>query len=243
MNTSTKIIATLVLISALSIISLNNVFALDYFQKTTINKDKSGTIEIRYSALNSELNGADVYQTLPFKEDKIRAAYTSANNKVQSVNINTKDKDKVSIFAIIKFDYIGKIITAPAFSKIKVTYYENGDNISFMYELPKNDQAPQDISPVYTFILPAKEITKTSGTIKDNSVVYGLKPEKLKSGVTLFANFVVSDKNTAANNNSNKPGETKKEEKEKGSCGLFGIELPLVIGLGYAFSRKFRKKS
>ncbi len=224
--------------------TFGNVFALDYFQKTTINPNKSGTIEIRYSAKTSDLGGADVYKTLPFTEAKIRAAFSSENNIIQNVNINNKDKEQTSVLVKIKFTYFGKINSAPAFSNIKLTYFESGDSTSMIYQLPPDNNVPNDLNAVYTFELPAKEITRTSGSIKNNSVVYGLKPEKVKSGISLFANFKQSDKTIASENSgSNNSGSEKTEKKEEGSCGLFGMELPIILGLGYAFSRKFKKKN
>lgn len=248
MVTVSKKYTFLLIILAMTLMSVNQVFALDYFQKTTINANKTGTIEIRYSANSSDIGGSDVYKTLPFTENKIKAAFSSENNKIQSVNVNTKNENKVSVLVIIKFAYFGKINTASAFSNVKLTYFEKGDDISMIYELPANNQFPNDFNAVYTFILPAKEITKSSGTIKDNTIVYGLKPEKLKSGISLFANFVNSGKNLTADNNekssnnSSGKNDEKKTEKDEGSCGLFGIELPLILGLGYVFSRKYKKR-
>ncbi|HRJ98415.1 MAG TPA: hypothetical protein PL089_02220 [Ignavibacteria bacterium] len=243
MRKSTKNFSAFIIISIISFITYGNVFALDYFQKITINPNKSGIIEIRYSAKTSDLGGADVYKTLPFTEAKIRAAFASENNIVQSVNVNNKDKEQTSVLVRIKFTYFGKINTAPAFSNIKLTYYESGDSTSMIYQLPPDNNVPNDLNAVYTFELPAKEITRSSGTVKDNSVVYGLKPEKVKSGISLYANFKQTDKTIASDNSgNNKSGSEKKEDKEEGSCGLFGIELPIILGLGYAFSRKFKKK-
>lgn len=242
MNTLSKNLSLFALILTITFISFSNSFALDYYQKTTINSNKTGTISIRYSASTSELNGADVYYNLPFKEDKIRAAFSSGNNIIKSIGVNTKVKDKIAVIVEINFTYIGKIVTAPYFSKVKVTYYESADSTVFMYQLPKEDNPPANFNPVYTFDLPAKEILKTSGTIKGNSVVYGLKPDFLKRGVTLFVKFNQTEKTSAAEDNKTNDKKSDKGEKEEGSCGLFGIELPLIIGLGYAFNRKFKKR-
>ena len=242
MDKLTKNVFKIVIILGISFNFFNTALALDYFQKTTIDNNKTGTIRIQYSAKNSELNGADVFKTLPFKEDKIRTAFGSDNNKIQSVTINPNKDGNTNVLVVLKFKYIGKLNTAPYFSNVKLTYFVSGDSTSFIYELPKNDTYPAGLNPVYTFELPTEKIMKTSGTIKDNSVVYGLTTEKLKNGVTLFATFKNSDKKIASNDKENKKSGDDKKEKEEGSCGLFGIELPLILGLGYAFNRKFKKK-
>lgn len=228
------------IIFGISIFSFSNSYALDYTQKTTINNNKSGTIRIQYSANNSEIKGADVFMSLPFKEDKIKAAFSSDNNVIQSVSVNPNKDGKTNVLVVMNFKYIGKLNTSSFFSNVNITYFVSGDSTTFIYELPKNGQIPSDFTPVYTFELPTKEIVKSSGTIKGNSIEYGLVSEKVKNGIKLFAIFINSNEQLT----SDKKTDDKKsnEDKEEGSCGLFGIELPIILGLGYAFSRKFKKK-
>ena len=241
MNSLTKKTILFTIIFWVIIFSFSNSFALDYSQKTTINNDKTGTIRIQYSANNSEIKGAEVYMSLPFKEDKIKAAFSSDNNKVQSVTVNPNKDGKTNVSVVITFKYIGKLNTSSFFSNVKITYFVSGDSTTFIYELPKNEQIPSDFIPVYVFELPSKEIIKSSGTIKGNSVQYGLVSEKVKNGIKMFATFLNSNEQVASDNKTD--GKKSSDDKEEGSCGLFGIELPIILGIGYAFSRKFRKEN
>lgn len=221
-------------------LTFDNSFALDYFQKTTIKSNRTGIIRIQYSADNSELKGQDTYMTLPFKDEKIKAAFSSENNKLQSVSINPNKDGKTIVIVEIQFNYIGKINSAQFFSKDIVTYFVSEDSTSFIYNIQKNDQFPENLNPVYTFELPSKEIIRSNGVIKGNSITFGLKSDKVKPGISLFAVFKNSD-DVMESNDVSKENKKKESGKEEGSCGLFGIELPLLLGLGYAFNKKLKR--
>lgn len=215
-----------------------NSFALTWFQKTTINKDQSGTMTISYSTSNSELKGAEIFKSLPFTEDKIRETFSSGNNKIKSINVNNKKPDSTSVTVLISFQNINKLNTSPGFSKLKTTWYKNGDSTVFMYQTDKNAEFADNVAASCIFELPTKEILRSSGTKKgDNAISLQIKPENFKNGYTVFAVF----KNLEGGQEKNST--TGKDEKESGkSCGLFGIEMPFIFSLGMLLIRRRIKK-
>lgn len=216
----------------------SNSFALSWFQKTSIENNKSGTITISYSASNSELKGADFFKSLPFSEEKIKSTYSSDNNKIQNIVLNKKRQDSTFVNVILSFKDINKINTASGFSKVKVTWYKNADSTVFMYKVDQNEEFANNVIASCLFELPTNEIIRSSGIKKgDNAFSLQIKPESFKNGYNVFAVF----KNSADNQDNKQT--TGKDEKESGKgCGLFGVEMPFIFGMGLLFIRRRLKK-
>ncbi|MFZ1320192.1 MAG: hypothetical protein WAT71_01415 [Ignavibacteria bacterium] len=217
--------------------SISDSLALSWFQKTTIKSDRSGTITLSYSAADSDLKGADTYKSLPFTEDKIRVVYSSDNNKVENVKV-TKKNDTSFVSIVLSFKNIINLNSSQGFSKVKPTWYKNGDSTVFMYKVEGSEDFAGNLNASCTFELPTTEIMRSNGFKSgDNKFSLQLKPENFKNGYNIFAVF----KNSA--DTPEEKTSTGKEEKEsEGSCGLFGFEMPFIIGLGMLFMRRRFKK-
>lgn len=218
--------------------SYSNVFALFWYQSTSINNDKSGTIKIFYKTANSELKEAYINNFFPFSEEKIKEIFSSDNNIIQNIVVNKKKEDSTFVSITLSFKNINKINTASAFSNVKTTWYKNGDSTVFMYNVDKNDELPDNINASCTFELPTNEIMRSSGTKKgDNIFSLPIKSSNFKTG---WAAFSVFKNSTDSPNNETTTG---KDEKESGDgCGLFGIEMPLILGLGMLLIKRRYKK-
>lgn len=228
---------TIISIFLLLGISFSNSFALSWFQKTSINNDRSGTITISYSISNSDLKGAEIYKSLPFTEDKIKSIYSSDNNKVSNFKINKKN-DSTTVNIVLSIKNIVNLKSAPGFSNINVTWYKNGDSTVFMYKADGNSEFADNVLASCTYELPTNEILRSSGIKKgDNSFSLQIKPENFKNGYTIFAVF----KNIAGDTKSETTTGNDKEG-ESGGCGLFGIEMPLIFGFGMLLLRRRIKK-
>jgi len=228
----------LIAFTFLLLFSFSNVFALSWFQLTSIKNDKSGSITVSYSIANSVLNGADIFKTLPFSEEKIRTVFSSDNNKIQNIVLNKKRPDSTFVNIVLTFKDINKINTAPGFSDVKITWYKNTDSTVFMYEVARNEEFPSNVNASYKFELPTTEIKRSSGIkVGENSFSSQIKPENFKNGYTLFASF-----KNSADTPENKTTAGKDEKESEGSCGLFGFEMPFIIGFGMLFMRRRFKK-
>ncbi|MEO8664084.1 MAG: hypothetical protein ABI462_01195 [Ignavibacteria bacterium] len=220
----------------------SNASALNWFQKTSINNDRSGKLKLTYWTASSELKNVDTYKSLPFTEDKIRSFFSSENNTIESVSIGKNNPDTTYINIFINFKDIQKINSAAGFSRIKVTWYKNSDSTVFLYQLNKDEQLSDDISASYTFILPTNAVIRTAGAkTNDSTVSMGLKPDTFKNGTTLFAVF--KNVNTNSGPVSSQSDSTKKQNEGAGSedprkkCGPFGFELPLIFAFGLFLMR------
>lgn len=236
MHSNKSIIKIFVIIFILSF-SFANVFALSWSQKTTINNNRGGKINLTYWTATSDLKDG-FYKSLPFTEDKIKSVFSSANNTVESVNIK-KFSDSTLVNIAIGFKDIQKINTASGFSNAKVTWFKGEDSITFMYKLDKITDFSSASKISYVFVLPAKEIFRTSGVKdKDNSVVYGLNSERMANGAEFFVIF-----NSTDDSSGKQTSDSGNKESGKG-CGLFGIELPLIFfsGLFMMFASRKNKK-
>jgi len=232
-----KLAITIFSLLFIFVISISDSLALSWFQKTTINNDRSGTITLSYSAANSDLKGADIYSSLPFTEDKIRAVFTSDNNKVVNLKV-TKKNDSSFVSVVLSFKNIINLKSSQGFSKIITTWYKNGDSTVFMYEVGGNEEFVDNINASCTFELPTNEITRTNGIKKnDNAFSLQIKPGNFKTGYKIFAVF-----KNSADTPEDKTTAGKDEKESEGSCGLFGFEMPFIIGFGMLFMRRRFKK-
>ena len=92
------------------------------------------------------------------------------------------------------------------------------------------------------------EIKSTTGVLKDNQANWYVLASKMNPGGAYFLATIKSDGTTKNPFGTSKESgdkktttETKTEENKPSGCGLFGLELPIIISLGFAFS-KFAKR-
>lgn len=216
------------------------IYALNLYQVTTINNDGSGKIKLSYWDSKSKIKDAPLYNSLPFTEDKIRQIFASDNNNVANISVSKTNPETIYVNVEIAFKDIQKINTAQGFSKIKTTWYITADSTTLMYQFDKNEEFANITSAIYSFELPTKEILRSSGSKKnDNFFSVKVDPESFLKGTTVFAVFKNSTGNSASDQtnekeNKNQVVENDKKETKKG-CGIFSVELPIVIGVGLWF--------
>ena len=93
------------------------------------------------------------------------------------------------------------------------------------------------------------EIKSTTGVLKGNQANWYVMADKMNPGGAYFLATIKSDGTTknpfGASKESadkKKSTETTTEEKKPGGCGLFGMELPLIIFLGFAFTNLSKRR-
>jgi len=232
-----KLVLTIISLIIFFGFSISDSLALSWFQKTIIKSDRSGTITLSYSAADSDLKGADTYKSLPFTEDKIRSIYSSENNTVVNVKV-TKKNDTSFVSVVLSFKNIVNLNSSQGFSKVKPTWYKNGDSTVFMYKVEGSEDFAGNINASCIFELPTNEITRLNGIKKNNNAFsLQIQPESLKKGYVIFAVF-----KNSADTPEDKTTAGKDEKESEGSCGLFGFEMPFIIGFGMLFMRRRFKK-
>lgn len=184
-------------------------------QKTIINNDGSGTIKLDYWAKMKNLTSSTELGAFSFKEDGAKKNYTSSNSEVTSVKVedNLSDSTKHVVMEI-KFKDFNNLGSAKGFEKTKTSWKDGKDGKDFMFTLLQDTtnsgtMGSSDYKLTYEFEFPS-EVLNTNGRKDGKSVKWEKSVADLKKDIEMTA--------------------TIKSEGKK--CGLFGIEMPLVFGLG-----------
>jgi len=196
---------------------------INYEQKTVLNSDGSGTMKIHYWAKSNNIMGDEI-SGFGFTEDKAREKFSSSNTQVSDVKIEEKKEDSTKhVYLDLKFKDINKLTDAKGFSKIKASWQKGKEGMEFIYTLLKDTAnsgfGMKDYKLIYEFEFP-NEILSSNGKIEGKKVTWNKTLADLNQDVELKA--VV------------------KSEKK---CGIFGIELPIIIlaGLIIRYRLRYRK--
>ncbi|MBK9332326.1 MAG: hypothetical protein IPM96_08025 [Ignavibacteria bacterium] len=205
----------LIILNFLFFLTTSEVIALNWYQETTINNDRSGLIKITYWDAKLKIKESEIYQSLPFTEDKIRSFYSSDNNSIENIKINKNNSETTYVNVTIAFKDLLKINTAEGFLKIKPTWYISADSTVFLYKFDKNEEFKNLSSCIFTFELPTIEILRFSGIkTKDNSFSVKVDAESFSTGTTVFAVFKNSD-DISASDGKNKDENINLKMKKK----------------------------
>ena len=196
-------------------------------QKTTLKQDGSGSMKVHYWTKMSNVKSSTELGNFSFDKDKAKTNYTSSNTEVGDVKIEDKLEDSTKHVTLdLKFKNINDISSAKAFEKVKASWKEGKDGMDFTYTLLKDtsnagNMGASDTKLDYEFDFPA-EVLRTNGTKDQQKVKWNKTLADLKNDIDMTA--------------------TVKNEGKK--CGLFGMELPLIMlaGLAVMSIRVGRKK-
>ena len=134
---------------------------------------------------------------------------------MKKVKVEEKLDDSTKHVTVeLSFKNINVISSAKAFEKIKASWKEGKEGMDFSYFVPKDtsnagNMGASDIVLNYEFEFPA-EVLKTNGRKDGQKIIYEKKLSDLKNDLEMTA--------------------TVKSEGKK--CGLFGMELPLLVLAG-----------
>ncbi|MEO6584222.1 MAG: hypothetical protein ABIO05_07845 [Ferruginibacter sp.] len=203
---------------------------LNVRQKTVINEDGSGTINLHYWTRSmGNIPYGDEIDGYSFIESEVKKKYESPNTQITSFKKFDDIKDTTNHYDLtIGFKDINKLTDASGFSRIKISYLKSNDGYDFKYFIPKDTSLRQeyikdDHTLEYTFVFP-KEVKSTNGVIEDS------KDHNTVKWVIPVREHKVKDFELTAS-----------VKDKSGICGLFGIELPFILFAGLVFNR-FRKR-
>lgn len=194
-------------------------------QKTKLNEDGSGTMNIHYWTKTSNIIGEEL-AGFGFTEDKVNVNYASSNTEVSEVKIEKNLEDTTTHVTLnLKFTNINKITDAKAFSKVKTTWEKHQEGMLFQYILIKdtsnaNKFGMSDYKLLFEFEFP-NDIVRTNGRMEDNKAYWEKTIADLNKDVEMTA--IV-------------------KEGGKG-CGLFGIELPMILLTGLFLVSVIKKRT
>ncbi|MCB0725724.1 MAG: hypothetical protein KDC73_13605 [Ignavibacteriae bacterium] len=194
-------------------------------QDTKLNADGSGTINLHYWTKMSNVSSSDEIGGFAFSEDKAKSNYTSSNSEVKSVNISDDLEDSTKHVKLeITFKDINALPSAKGFEKVTTSWKEGSDGMDFNYTLKQDtsnakNMGASDTKLTYKFEFPG-EVISTNGRKDGQTVEWDKTLADLKEDVEMTATV----------------------KKEGGKCGLFGLELPVLVMAGMIFLYGYRRK-
>ncbi|MBK8554193.1 MAG: hypothetical protein IPL53_25355 [Ignavibacteria bacterium] len=199
---------------------------LNVEQKTKINEDLSGTIHLHYWIKSMYVNIGDVEMGddiggFSFVASEIKKKYSSPFSEVSLPRRYEIEKDSTTHIEVdITFKDFNKLTEASGFSKLQMSYVKGKDGMDFRYFIPKDTNIALTYTKdwhtlEYTFEFPG-EVIATNGTIENGS----------KEKNTAKWLYKVSD------HAQNDLEFTATVKDKSGICGMFGIELPVILLFG-----------
>lgn len=246
MNLRSFILALIMLLLGNQYLSAGTIY-----ETITLNDNGSGTIKLNYNNVGSVLKeNKFVLGNLPFSDKIAEGFFNSKYSTVKKAKLDfDAGQDKYFMTIELEFTDINKLNEAKGFSNIRTAWYNTDTGTVFTYTIAANpDMAKYFESQTYVVNF-RSPIKKTNGTIKSTTVTWpNVTPQN--SDINLTANVktvnppkttpTTSKPNTTSTPNKSS-GETK--ENKEGSCGLFGMELPLILLGGYVVRARLIRKS
>ncbi len=196
---------------------------VDYEMKAELNQDGSGTMNIHYWTKKSNLSMGNKIGDFSFEESQVKSDFSSGNTEVTDLKIEENPADSTKhVKLTVKFKDFNKLSDAKGFAKTKPSWVEGKDDMEFKFVINKQEQSSGLTSSnklVYEFVFPG-EVVSTNGVKDGKKVTWNKTLSDLKEDLVMTASV-------------------KKEGKK---CGLFGLELPIVVLFGISLLAVTRKK-
>lgn len=232
----------LIIICGLLTISSQGMSTVKYYQGNKINKDGTITISIVYSATNQEIKQSNnLIGNLPFTAPVVREyfAFTGAQVKRGIVYKDPVDlENRMAVTVEIVATDFSKISESKAFHNILAKWAKTDTGAVFSWYVPAADFQQNSIE-TYQFVLNSDpEIKSSNGLLKDKELRWFVFGNKVDKNGAYFVTTVKAEGLEMESKDTKKPTES----KEPKSCGLFGLEFPVVIFFGMILSYNFRRK-
>lgn len=239
-----KILNFIKVIFVILIFASTSNAGIKYYQSTKLNTDGSATLSITYSANTSEIsknNNTIGIFTFDQKGLKDYFNFTGANILKSVVHKDPEDANKTAVTVEINAKNLFKIMDAKAFKDIKIAYLKSDTGMIFSWFVPESYVKSNSVDTYHFIVTSDFEVKSTNGLVKDGKInwfVFGNKPD---ARGYYFVTTVKSDGKFVSTESVNSKNNTGSTEDKKGGCGLFGIELPIILLAGYVFSNRIRK--
>lgn len=224
------------------ILTIFLLLGMKIYETGELKSDGSGSIKIIYSGNASFLiKNNYIIGNFPFNEEMAKKYFTSDNTEVKKAKLDFDVKDSIYYITIeVDFNDINKLSNTKGFSNIKSSYIKTDTGMVFNYILVANPEFYKDfIEQSYTIKFEDK-VKSMNGELKDNIVYWSkkqLKESDYNKDIILTATTEAGEHNVAGKSDDAEVNKGKK------TCGIFGIELPLIFlfGMFLSFRNKCRK--
>lgn len=226
--------------------------AVKYVQNASFNNNGSGIISLTYSAKSSEVrSNNNIIGNLPFAQDKINEYFNSDVTKVTKSSVYKDKTDTTMTYVSVDLNIsnLNKLKNAKAFTGVNAGWVKSDTGMVFSWLFTPAHAKTNSISIYQIGVTFEGEVKSTTGVLKGNQSIWYVQTEKMNPGGAYFLTTIKSDGSTKTpfsgttkeSGDKKTTTETKTEENKPSGCGLFGLELPIIISLGFAFS-KFAKR-
>ncbi len=217
--------------------------AVDQFQSTFVKNDGSGTIKLTYSATEADVTKSNfLIGNYPFEAGKIKEYFSAPGINLKKSEVIKKD-GLYYVNAEIDFTTVYKIKDMKGFSGTNSSFIKTDSGMVFYWNLKGGVGNQSGVLEKVTFKFSFEgQIKSTTGVLKNNESVYYRDTKSGNFNSDLFCTATIIP-GTSQNSNTNQTQEKGKENTPSGkSCGLFGIELPLIMIGGYVFALNRKRK-
>lgn len=208
--------------------------ALNLNQIINLKKDGSGTITFQYRSVEGSITGGMV-GNFPFTKEKVNEYFNTPATKVINSTFDKAANNMTQASVIITFSDVSKLGAMKVMTGSNVAYVKSDTAVTLRIGYPLAYVKANSLENLYIGFKSDASVKSTNGQIKDNAVTFFRAKQFLegKDG----ANFAVS---MTADSKGGAPTTTGGGGNDGKSCGLFGLELPVLVLLGSAvlFNRK-----
>lgn len=210
------------------------VNALNINESIYLKKDNSGAITLTYFEKDAVVKASNnMIGNFPFTKDKINEYFNTTNSKVQDVKIEPRPNDPgtTQVTVTISFTDINKLPLMKAFANTRVSFEVTDTGKVFKHFITPEFISTNKLNNSYmAMVYDDKYISSNGKQNGEKGVIWFRGKEYIdgKSDIYYTGTFYTDEKTgttSSGNNESN---------NKSGGCGLFGIELPLILigGLG-----------
>lgn len=222
---------------AVIFISLFFFMGVEVVQDMHVKGNGAGSMKLTYFVPESEAQkNNNLIGNFPFDDARVKEYFTAPGVTLKKSQI-VKKNGNIYVVADIDFSTVYKIKDLKGFQGTNSSFLKTDTGMVFYWNLKGNEPKQSGVinKVSYSFSFDG-DIKSTSGLIRDKKIIYYRDTQTGSFNTDLFCTVTVNPTEVKSNTN-----ETNQEKSENKSCGLFGIELPLILAGGYFFSRKFKK--
>lgn len=210
--------------------------AIDLVQIITLEKNGSGIIKLIYSEKESLVKEKNfVVGSLPFSKEKSAEYFNSSSTNIRLFEIgkDPKDNSLTQITVSMNFKDITQINQMKALSEAKIKFIDTDTGRVFVYAITPEFTKANSLNYLLTILTYNGTVKSTNGKMEGKNIQWSRSKQNIDAKKVMdFIATVESESKTTTNPSG---------DKEK-SCGLFGLELPLILLTGLVISGKYRRK-
>jgi hypothetical protein len=213
--------------------------SVKFYQSCKINNNGSILMNFTYSANISEIKkGNNLIGNLPFSNETVKEYFSFQGGAIKKTAIYKDPSDPnitgVSI-DILASDYVN-ITKAKALNGINLGWMKKDTGTVFSWLVLPSFLDNNSVD-TYQFLLSTEgDIKSTNGLVKDNTCNWYIYRGKIDPKGAYFLATLKLDQSLAS------PQDTSKNNNSGKSCGLFGLELPILLLGGFVISKQLKKK-